>query len=324
MFKTSAMKGILALLFLLLLLCSTSRSQNLVPNPSFEEFEGNCPDSISFNELKNWYAAYDSPDYYTSCNTWEGCFAPANIAGYQIPKDGNGYTGFALFVGNGSIGKEYPQVKLAKKLTTGAHYKLSFYINLANSSGYAIDQIGAWLHSDSLVGMLSYFTNGVIPQICSPIGVIQSDTLEWVHIQGCFQAKGDEQYLTIGNFRKNSETNFDSLAATSGWVTTGAYYFVDLVELYQVPYCSQAGIINNIITPNGDELNDMVQFTDEESDICSLSIYNRWGNLVYSSTGKNLLWNGLNQQGNTLFAGVYYYVLECGNERKNGTITLFN
>jgi gliding motility-associated-like protein len=323
MFKTSAMKGILALLFLLLLLCSSSRSQNLVPNPSFEEFEGNCPDSTGFEELKNWYSAYLTPDYFSGCNSITYLNIPTNVAGFQKPLDGLGYIGFVYYASNGSEEKEYVQVKLIDKLETGRKYKLSYYTSAANNGKFAIDQLGAWLHADSLVNSLNLFITEVTPQVCSYNDIFLTDTTYWTKVEGCFQAKGDERYLTLGNFVKNSETKFVNLTDTNGSLSCCAYYLIDMVELFRVPDCTH-NIVSNIITPNSDEINDVVQFTDEQSGNCSLSIYNRWGNLVYSSTGKNLLWNGLNQQGNTLFAGVYYYVLTCGNERKNGTITLFN
>ena len=59
-----------------------------------------------------------------------------------------------------------------------------------------------------------------------------------------------------------------------------------------------------------------------------LTVFNRWGKLEYSSvTDGNQItnWNGLNQDGEELSNGVYYYVLEhpdCKNEKCKGSITI--
>ncbi len=59
-----------------------------------------------------------------------------------------------------------------------------------------------------------------------------------------------------------------------------------------------------------------------------LSVFNRWGKLEYSSVtdGEQItFWDGLNQDGEPLANGVYYYVLEhpdCKNEKCKGSITI--
>jgi gliding motility-associated-like protein len=61
----------------------------------------------------------------------------------------------------------------------------------------------------------------------------------------------------------------------------------------------------NVITPNGDGMNDELVFgglgTHPNSE---LYIYNRWGNLVYSNTDYQNDWNG-----GGMNAGLYFYVL---------------
>lgn len=59
--------------------------------------------------------------------------------------------------------------------------------------------------------------------------------------------------------------------------------------------------IPNIITPNGDGLNDFFEI-DEKLAPASLSVFNRFGKKVYSSDSYMKEWNGHN-----LAAGVYYY-----------------
>jgi gliding motility-associated-like protein len=68
-------------------------------------------------------------------------------------------------------------------------------------------------------------------------------------------------------------------------------------------YCGEI-YIPNIITPNGDNINDYfkIKGIDEESWI--LEIYNRWGTLIFESNNYQNDWNGENHSD-----GVYYYIL---------------
>ena len=42
----------------------------------------------------------------------------------------------------------------------------------------------------------------------------------------------------------------------------------------------------------------------------SLTIYDRWGKEVYSSTNPNEYWDGTTKSGATASAGVYYYIIQ--------------
>lgn len=63
----------------------------------------------------------------------------------------------------------------------------------------------------------------------------------------------------------------------------------------------------NIFTPNGDQVNDF--FTFELLNIKSLdvTIVNRWGNPVYTSSTIPFIWNGKDAAGNLMEDGVYFY-----------------
>ncbi|MGB3227145.1 MAG: gliding motility-associated C-terminal domain-containing protein [Saprospiraceae bacterium] len=64
----------------------------------------------------------------------------------------------------------------------------------------------------------------------------------------------------------------------------------------------------NTFTPNGDGQNDIFKpFPYRFIDRIQISIFNRWGNLVFQTTDPNIEWTGLNMAGNKLSDGVYYY-----------------
>ena len=86
----------------------------------------------------------------------------------------------------------------------------------------------------------------------------------------------------------------------------------------------------NVITPNGDGVNDQLVLFDEIFTNYSISIFNRWGNIIYSTKNQKgkFLWDGTNGNNKLMEDGVYFYKLE-GNfldghfYSKKGSVTLF-
>ena len=68
--------------------------------------------------------------------------------------------------------------------------------------------------------------------------------------------------------------------------------------------------IAKIITPNNDGINDALTF-DLETSQADLSIYNRWGTLVYHSTANKSEWYGVTITGEDVVSGVYFYILRA-------------
>ena len=87
--------------------------------------------------------------------------------------------------------------------------------------------------------------------------------------------------------------------------------------------------IPNVITPNGDGLNDFFPGKSEKGILFSIKIYNRCGRLVYDSYNAIDSWDGKNNSGGQLSNGTYYFVLEAkfrnGKvQRANGWVEVFN
>jgi gliding motility-associated-like protein len=83
-------------------------------------------------------------------------------------------------------------------------------------------------------------------------------------------------------------------------------------------------IIPNIITANGDGINDTWNL-DQQIDICleyEVIVLNRWGNLVYKTSQFGDNFSGLNINGEALAEGVYFYVIEADSQKRIGNITI--
>jgi gliding motility-associated-like protein len=117
---------------------------------------------------------------------------------------------------------------------------------------------------------------------------------------------------------KNPNGNARTDSSESNWVYYGITYVPPVIP--PDPVLPGEVLIPNIITPNGDGINDRF-FIEPPLDGAayeqiSLSIFNRHGEKVYENLSfeqindRNQGWNGVNTNGQTLGNGVYYYILE--------------
>jgi gliding motility-associated-like protein len=67
--------------------------------------------------------------------------------------------------------------------------------------------------------------------------------------------------------------------------------------------------IPNVITPNGDGVNDFFIFETPEASRLSIKIFSRSGSVVYEKEANLIHWDGKNYYGQDLADGIYYYVI---------------
>lgn len=217
-------------------------SQNLIQNGSFENYTSpvNCTGGgggfdnytvFPVNHVVDYWYPLNSPDYFSQlCSGPNNDGAPVNIIGYSQAKQGSNYVGEILFQASTET-KEYIYQQLSTPLQAGKLYCLSFYVSRVDRVTHAIHSIGAYFsNSAQATGTLGYVN--VTPQVVNQNGFI-TDTTNWTQIQGCFTAVGGEQYVTIGNF--NSNVNTDTLFVGSNNPHPGAYkyayYYIDDITL---------------------------------------------------------------------------------------------
>ncbi len=83
-------------------------------------------------------------------------------------------------------------------------------------------------------------------------------------------------------------------------------------------------VVPNTFTPNGDGINDLWNITALlYYPDCGLSVFNRYGSVVYRSVGYGKPWDGTTN-GSNLPVGTYYYILDLKNGKKpmSGSVTI--
>jgi gliding motility-associated-like protein len=96
----------------------------------------------------------------------------------------------------------------------------------------------------------------------------------------------------------------------------------DTVYVSYVP-CMEHVKIPDVISPNGDGLNDEFSVFGAcyKSDY-SLSIYNRWGELLFVSQDYKEKWDGRTKSGIMVADGIYFYLLQRGGSLSKGNVTV--
>jgi hypothetical protein len=217
------------LIILLIFLPLQIFSQNLVPNPDFENKHG-CPTSPGqYPLVEEWFSPNTgTTDYFNDCSISIDFGTEFNCKGGQVPHSGHGYMGFNSENLHKNAFYEYLEVKLEESLTAGQKYCIRMFVSLGN--GYcALDELGVLFSQTSLKGLNNAQLH--LPYIAVGNGKTLADKLEWMCIKGFYTAKGGESYLTIGDF--GDDNNFVLIQNDPKLDATfkSAYYFIDDVSV---------------------------------------------------------------------------------------------
>ena len=262
-------------------------SQNLIPNPSFEDTLRKRTPNYA---LRNWTSPnLGSPDYLTPFNDSTLTFprtAPNNFFGFQKAEDGVAYIGLLINSITNHILREYVQVKLAKTLEKDSTYCFQIYVSLSDSMHYASkNQLGVYFSRNSITtnntGAMPY-----TPQLIISPNLFIDEKIKWLKYDLTYTANGKKDYLTIGNF--NDSSYVDTLYVGNGGSNSGhlsTYYYIDnlyLGDCDSVP--KQSTRLINLekaakprIYPN--PTNGTLQITSEEA-LKELLVFDVQGRLV--------------------------------------------
>lgn len=203
--------------------------ENLIPNWSFENInEEPClhiqKPKYFTNVMQDWFFPTETHADIFSNGAESNCFASTSkqTMGPQKPRTGDVMVGFKTWgLGNTpTFWHEYLMVKLEKPLTVGENYYVEAWVSRAPESEAASNNI-AFCFSDTLVQtgnrLPLYFQTQVRTE-----EVVDTQNDGWAKVSGVFTADKAYEYVIIGNFCSDDETEIIKYRGSRG-----AYYFMD-------------------------------------------------------------------------------------------------
>jgi len=314
----------------------TSFAQNLVPNPSFEEYT-NCP--VSTNQVyraTGWCININTSDYYNSCATYNSMVGVPNSGqGYQCPATGSAYCGFIAYreLQPHPQYREYFGRALSQQLIIGQKYFISIKLNLANYvSTCACNKVGVKFTNVNYGDTSFYPVTPLINNFAHLFSnTIIADTTGWTTIKGTFIADSSYQYILIGNFFDNSHTDTTYISGT--WCQS--YYFVDDVCVSidsltcVIPdgpnvcdtgaYIFGTNLIKESIAIYPNPTKDNIFIEQYQLQSANIKIYNLFGQLLFE---KNFIQNKIEIDLSYYPDGVYVIQLMQSGYMFNKKITL--
>ena len=80
----------------------------------------------------------------------------------------------------------------------------------------------------------------------------------------------------------------------------------------------------NVFSPNGDGINDVfrINYKGDLANCVEVTIFNRWGEVVYTSNTEKSGWDGRTQSGEKAAPGTYFYVIQLQDAQVKGSVFL--
>lgn len=207
--------------------------QNMVKNPSFEQYNKVPSDLGEVTNIDYWSSPTDaSPDYFHRRAGGKNVDVPYNKMGRTNARSGYGYVGIYAYT-NRYIKRnfrEYVQVELKQPMQAGNTYCVKAHVFLAQSSNRALGALGmvgsrlklAQKHEHSMENIK---VNYMLQEDRSPL-----DERRWVEISCQYKAQGGERYLLLGNFDDDRKTKISGAIENDTFKNPHvdfAYYYMD-------------------------------------------------------------------------------------------------
>lgn len=309
-------------LLIFLLLCSSfCWAQNLVPNPSFEEYV-TCPFSGGMLSNATGWAnptGY-SPDYFNACDTGSNASVPVNSFGNTLARTGNAYAGFISMIEIDS--REYIQTQLTSHLLSGHNYGVTFYVSFSDVSKYASNTMGVYF-SDTAIH--SNHPNSVVylpyvPQIqnnvvSNPLFIRNS----WTEIYGEYVADGGEQFMTIGNFKDDASTD-TTWVDGGGW--NASYHYIDDVSVIDLTPSNVENTVNETIALYPNPTSGLISFSLEANAV--VYVFDALGKTCFTIANRSSINQVQSCDLSELPKGVYYLQIVTSEKKITTKFSLIN
>ena len=301
------MKNFISLFLLCFGFVEIHGQTNLVPNFGFNS-NSSCPTTGDQAEFCNGWSKYCTssftPDYYNACAPSYTMSVPNSFFTYQTDHRNCGaYMGLATWSLTIANEREHIGIQLGQPLVIGQKYYLSFYTvrgGFNDNSDSPSNNIGLRLstvtYSPSNPAPIDNFSH------LRSVSII-SDTANWVRISGSIVADSAYQFLMVGNFYDdvNTDTTTLNCGTCSNYIS---YYLIDDVCVSTDSTLCNGGIdalpctlsieensfINSIsIFPN--PTSNFVTINSDLQSAFDVEVYSTIGQLLYIK--KNIAANNL-------------------------------
>lgn len=297
--------------YILSFTCLITKAQvNLVSNFSFEQHD-TCPNledqiqyAIGWSKYSSDFSpANTTPDYFNACSPDSLFGVPKSFWVYQPEhRSCNAYTGVITYYTAYPNYREHIGIQLTQSLIIGQKYFISFYTVMGEFKdsqyqfGFPSNNIGIRLSTTSYNG------NNPVPvdnfAHLRSVSVI-SDSTNWQRISGSIIADSAFNYLVIGNFF--DDMNTDTMNYNCGWCwPAGSYYLVDDICLSTDSLLCNGGIdllpcntsVNATIFDNGikifpNPVTNLLNISFTKSASADIVIYNIFSQKIYSGKVEN-------------------------------------
>jgi gliding motility-associated-like protein len=222
---------------------------------------------------------------------------------------------------------------------TGSSYQWTFPVNGTMTSGQGTSSVTAnWTAGASPVSAIALGSNGCnsLPGTCTPV-VVPPPTVNFSYADDMNDVGFTDQTSGSAQWNWSFGDNTTSSSQNPSHTYPGSGTYTVTLNVTDATGCTNSAtqvieilgdiVIPNVISPNGDGINDLFTIKSSGLKTYDLVILNRWGNKVFTSTSAKDHWDG-KDNGKPVPDGVYFYILNASANNKefkfHGNVTVFN
>ena len=209
------------------------------------------------------------------------------------------------------------------------------FVTVSNDANLPFTTIGThivtWIYTDDVGNSSAQTQNVIIQDVTAPVVdlstvtpiVVECELLTLITPTATDNCGGD---VTMTNDAQLPMIIPGSYAIT--WTFTdnqgNTTTEIQEVTITLIEACLGLVTVNDVITPNGDDINDYWVLENlSYTEGCNVKIFNRWGAQIFETENYDNTWNGTSIGGELLPEGVYYYIIQCyDNISFKGYITI--
>lgn len=207
--------------------------QNMVLNPSFEQYKKVPTDLGETNMIDYWSSPTDaSPDYFHKRAAGPNVDIPNNKMGRTDARSGYAYVGIYAYASRyiKQNFREYVQVELKQPLLAGNTYCIKAHVFLSQSSNRAVGALGV-----VATKMAAAQKHEIAISDLKPVYMLQADrspldSRKWTEITCQYKAQGGERNIILGNFDDDRKTKVTGAIENDTFKNPHvdfAYYYID-------------------------------------------------------------------------------------------------